>query len=128
MFIHGKNHEAHGAYIINNSEIFGLTREEKRVVERMALYHRGHPIPQQDKDFTVLSRQERILILKLTSILRVADALDRSHKQEIRDFTLEFRKDVLAIKCKVRSPIERMAVAEKADMFESVFGYRVVLE
>jgi exopolyphosphatase/guanosine-5'-triphosphate,3'-diphosphate pyrophosphatase len=128
MFIHSKNHEVHSAYIISNSEIFGLTREEKRIVERIALYHRGHRVPQQDKDFPDLPRTDRIMIVKLSSILRIADALDRSHRQEIKDFSLELRKDLLAIKCKTRAPVETMAVAEKADMFESIFGYRVVLE
>jgi exopolyphosphatase/guanosine-5'-triphosphate,3'-diphosphate pyrophosphatase len=128
MYINGKNHEVHSAYIISNSEIFGLSREEKRVVERVAAYHRGHKILQQDREFTIMPRPDRVLIMKLSAILRVADALDRSHRQEIKDFSVDFRKDAVVITCRVAAKLEKMAVADKADMFENVFGYRVILE
>jgi exopolyphosphatase/guanosine-5'-triphosphate,3'-diphosphate pyrophosphatase len=71
-----------------------------------------------------------VRILKLTAILRVADALDRGHNQKIDAFSLDFRGDMLVIACKDNhdTALEKLAVAEKSDIFEAVFGYTVALE
>ena len=76
-----------------------------------------------------MARSDRLMILKLASILRVADALDRSHQQRIKDFTLSLSSDSLTIRVKDNPYIilEKMAVTDKGDLFESVFGYKIVL-
>jgi exopolyphosphatase/guanosine-5'-triphosphate,3'-diphosphate pyrophosphatase len=130
MFIRAHDHQIHTSYIIHNSEIFGIARDEMRIIAKIALFHRGARPMQDDAEFAALARADRILILKLTAILRVADALDKGHSQRIKDFSLDFRSDSLVINCGGSRDIalEKIAVAEKADVFEAVFGYKVALE
>jgi exopolyphosphatase/guanosine-5'-triphosphate,3'-diphosphate pyrophosphatase len=130
MFIRAHDHQVHSSYIIHNSEIFGIARDEMRIVARIALFHRGARPMRDDSEFAALPRADRILILKLTAILRIADALDRGHTQRIKEFSLDFRGDSLVINCGGKHDIalEKIAVAEKADVFEAVFGYKVTLE
>jgi exopolyphosphatase/guanosine-5'-triphosphate,3'-diphosphate pyrophosphatase len=68
-------------------------------------------------------------VVKLAAILRVADALDRGHSQRVDDITLEENEDDLIIHCHHRGDIsnERYGIDMKADMFEEVFGYRIVI-
>ncbi len=129
MFIALENHERHSHYIIQNSEIFGLSKEDITIVSLITYYHRGSRQPQDDDQFTVLPRQERMTILKLTAILRLADALDRSHEQRISEFTIRLDQDKMTIQTKGnhRYLRERLAMAQKSILFESIFGYKVII-
>ncbi|MCR5606226.1 MAG: HD domain-containing protein [Treponema sp.] len=129
MFIRASDHEIHSKYIISHSEIFGLNKDEITVISQIASYHRGSLHPQEDSQYKSLPRSDRLMILKLASILRVADALDRSHQQRIKDFTLSLSSDSLTIRVKGNPYIilEKMAITDKGDLFESVFGYKIVL-
>ena len=129
IFIGMNEHNVHSEYIIRHSEIFGLTRTENVIVSMIARYHRGKQLPQDNEQFPVFARSDRMTILKLTAILRLADALDRSHGYSLVDFSCQLKNDSLLIKAKGSQnlSLERIALEEKGDLFESVFGYKVVL-
>lgn len=128
-FIQVDNHNLHSEYIISNSEIFGLTKNENRIISLIAKYHRGKEQPQDNEFFQLLSRSERMTILKLVSILRIADALDRGHAQGMVNFSISLHNDTLILHTKQRgTALEKIALEEKADMFETVFGYKFILD
>jgi exopolyphosphatase/guanosine-5'-triphosphate,3'-diphosphate pyrophosphatase len=128
-FIRGVDHQKHSKYIIANSDIFGLAKDSMKIISQIALYHRGNLTQPSDDDFYTFSRQERTLVLKLASILRIADSMLRSHTQHIEDFDITFRTDTMIIHTRegTVSNIEKMAVAEKSDLFEFVFGYTIIM-
>jgi exopolyphosphatase/guanosine-5'-triphosphate,3'-diphosphate pyrophosphatase len=129
MFIRADDHNIHSKYIIEHSEIFGLSKDESTIVAEIAKYHRGTIRPQDNTQFLELPRDGRLTILKLTAILRVADALDRAHTQRISEFKISFTNDTMTMTTNGQhhNVLEKIAVTEKSDMFESVFGYRVIL-
>lgn len=129
MFIRAEDHNIHSCYIIRHSEIFGLSAEEMNLVALIALYHKGKASPQNAAEVKMLPRASRLTILKLCSILRVADSFDRSHRQRLRDFSISFSRDSITFRIKGHDHmgLERLALQEKADLFEDVFGYKVVL-
>ncbi len=122
-------HQQHGSYIVSNSEIFGLHSDELNLVGNVINYHRGDPPLQSDIDYMTLQREERILVLKMASILRVADALDRGHSQQIKNITVERRMETMVLHVdKVHDlSLELMGLEEKGGMFQDVFGYKVIL-
>jgi len=128
-FIRYDNHNLHSNYIIRNSEIFGLSRNDNKIVAEIAKYHKGSLIPQDDETYQMMPRPDRMTILKLTSILRIADALDRGHIQKFSDFAMKVQQNTLVITAKnhPNTVLEKIALSEKAGMFESVFGYKVIL-
>jgi exopolyphosphatase/guanosine-5'-triphosphate,3'-diphosphate pyrophosphatase len=128
-FINPTNHQLHSQYIIEHSEIFGMSRDAMRIVSHVARYHKGPNPSVADDTFSLLPRTDRICILKLAAILRVADGIDRSHSQRIQDFSVDFTADSLIIRSRgTRATVlEKMALSEKADLFESVFGYSIIL-
>jgi len=131
MFVHGLDHQIHSRYIIAHSEIFGLTKDDVEIISRVAQLHRGNAGDQDETDFVSLPmRTDRVLILKLAALLRIADALDRGHAQKIKSCTAEIKNDAFIIHSaeKHANVLEKIALAEKADLFESVFGYKVFLE
>ena len=129
MFIRADNHHIHSAYIINNSDIFGLSREQIDIIAQIAYNHKGNHSPQELPQFSSQPRKNRIAVLKLTAILRIADAFDRGHTQQITDFTIDLHDETLVIRCNKTQDLslEKKALAEKSNIFEDVFGYRVIL-
>ena len=129
VFIRNDNHNLHSWYIIKNSEIFGLNRKDNTIVAEIAKYHKGALSPQDDENFLMMPRSDRMTILKLTAILRIADALDRGHIQQFSDFSIRLTSTSLELHTKKsHNPVlERLALSEKSEMFESTFGYKVIL-
>lgn len=128
-FIRSSDHQLHSKYIIENSEIFGMTKSEIEIVAQISLWHRGAQSMQNDLQFRALPRSERLTILKLTSILRIADSLDRAHTQRIQDFNVAFNDNTMTIVTDGthQNILEKIAITEKSDLFESVFGYKVII-
>lgn len=128
-FIGTDDHHLHSSYIISNSDIFGLGRDQIDMISQIAYGHRGKTSPRDLPHFARQDRESRITVLKLTALLRIAEALDRGHGQKMQDFSLDFHSDTLIIRCEnVHSLVlEQRALAEKANVFEDVFGYKVLL-
>ncbi|MDR2663844.1 MAG: HD domain-containing protein [Treponema sp.] len=141
MFIRSSRHQRHGQYIVANSEIFGLKQEDLDIIGNVIRYHREELPSPTDIEYIALQREERILVLKMAAILRVADSLDRGHSQRIRGISLEKRDNTLVIHSgsPESSPensrinyrdfsLEQIGLKEKAGLFQDVFGYKVILE
>jgi len=128
-FIKASGHNRHGQYIVANSEIFGLPRDEQDIIANVIRYHRGDPPSEADIEYISLQREERILVLKMAAILRVADALDRGHSQQVKDITIDRRAETIALHAQGNYDIslELMGVEEKAGLFQDAFGYKIVL-
>ncbi|HTX73649.1 MAG TPA: HD domain-containing protein [Rectinemataceae bacterium] len=128
-FIRSSGHHRHSEYIVANSEIFGLNRSDLTIVSNVVRYHRKSPPSSAHVNFIALPREDRIVVMKLGAILRVADALDRGHDQRMRDLKVEHRDDRLILRCESGGDfsLERLSLEEKGDMFEDVFGMEPVL-
>jgi exopolyphosphatase/guanosine-5'-triphosphate,3'-diphosphate pyrophosphatase len=129
-YVSPRAHHKHSEYLILNSEVFGLDRMDVTIVALVARYHR-HSGPVLDHPrYASLSTDDRIRVSKLAALLRVADALERTHAQRVAQ--LEVRRE--SGKLRIRLPgladaaVERLAMASKADLFEQVFGLAVVIE
>jgi len=133
-FIRSSGHHKHSEYLIQNSEIFGLARSEQVVVACVARYHRRGQPTNAHLNYIALPREDRILVLKLGALLRVADALDRGHDRRVGAVSVERREDRFLIRAESSEggpapdlSLERLSLAEKGDMFEDVFGMEPTL-
>lgn len=129
-YVSPRAHHKHSEYIILNSEIFGLDRLDVTIVALVARYHR-HSGPRLDHPaYAALSTDDRIRVSKLAAILRVADALERTHAQRVDQ--LEIRQEPGHLRIRLPgladAAVERLAMASKADLFEQVFGLNVVID
>lgn len=129
-YISPRAHHKHSEYIILNSEIFGLDRLDIVVVALVSRYHR-HSGPKTDHEtYRALGTNDRIRVNKLAAILRVADALERTHAQRVRKLTIrrEPGKLILRLPGLADATVERIAMESKADLFQHVFGLAVVID
>lgn len=129
-FISGRAHHKHSHYIISNTELFGLRAGEKDLVANIARYHRRSIPKPSHMPYMTLPREQRVIVSKLAAILRIADALERGHTQQVKDFRVEHHEDeiVIFVKGVTDLALERRALETKADLFEDIFGLTVRLE
>jgi exopolyphosphatase/guanosine-5'-triphosphate,3'-diphosphate pyrophosphatase len=125
-----KSHELHGLYIIRHSEIFGLSDPDRLLVALVTRYHRKEVPELSHPDYRQLKPADRLRVAKLSAILRVADALERTHSQRITDFTATLGEDkvVLHLEGVVDASSERLSLPSKANLFQNLFGRQIILQ
>jgi exopolyphosphatase/guanosine-5'-triphosphate,3'-diphosphate pyrophosphatase len=129
-FINLSHHYRHSYEIIMGSDIVGLNQLELEIVANLALYH-SQKIPSlRDENYSKLDLYNRVLVSKLTAILRLADALDRSHKQKFKEIDVKTTDDELLITISTDENIdlEQWSFKEKGRFFEEVFGIKAVIK
>jgi exopolyphosphatase / guanosine-5'-triphosphate,3'-diphosphate pyrophosphatase len=129
MFISPREHHKHSLYILLQTEIFGLSTKERELVALLARYHRRYNPEQNHPHFADLSREERMIVFKLAALLRIADALDRSHTQRIKSIQLRPEGSRLTILTPgiEDTTIEQIAINSKCDIFREIYGYEIIL-
>ncbi len=128
-YIRSSGHHKHSQYIVANSEIFGFSREDIRIISNLVRYHRKATPQASHPHYAGMRREHRLTVLKLASLLRIADALDRSHSQRVESIATEIVDADLLLHCTYSGDItvERFGVQLKGDMMADVFGYTVKL-
>jgi exopolyphosphatase/guanosine-5'-triphosphate,3'-diphosphate pyrophosphatase len=127
-FVSNRSHHKHSMYLILNSDIFGLGATDRLLTALIARYHR-HALPKPvHEGYAGLSRDQRVLILKLAAILRVADALTRGG-QEHRRLSAAVGPEAVTIALEGTGnlTVEEHALRLKGDLFEQVYGKRLIL-
>jgi len=129
LYVSYQSHHKHAAYIIRNSEIFGLGRRDVLLVSMVARYYRRNS-PQPSHDiYSLLERDERVAVTKLAAILRLAVALDDSRSQRIKEVhcRTETGRMVIVVPETDDLSLEQLALRQNGYLFEEVFGLQVLL-
>jgi len=120
IYIGRSGHHKHSYYLIKQEELLGYNREEIQVIASIARYHRGSSPKETHDAWVALPTPERKLVTDMAAILRLAEALDRSHRQIIQSLSI---KDSLNTRIKhTRSLSERKMENKKINTlkFEAI--------
>ena len=105
------------------TEIIGLSHREREIVANVV---RCNNLEHADYDELSAEMDDEMcrLVTKLTAILRIGNALDRSHKQKFKDIQISFKNQEMVITTKSGADIrlEQGLFERKADFFEEVYG------
>ena len=129
-FVGYKKHHKHSLYLIANSEIPEFTPRETDIIANVARYHRKGVPAEHHVAFTTLEEDDRNRVVKLASLLRIADALDREHVQAVHGVTAKVtrtHKLRLEVDGEGDLLLERWALRRKGGLFETVFGLEIEL-
>lgn len=127
-FVSLRRHYFYSYRLILSSDILGFTEREKEVVANVAHYHSKGVPSNADANFARLERTDKITVAKLAAMIRLADAVDRSHLQKsschilLKELFLEIH-----VAPNVDFSLEEWTFVDKADFFEEVHGIRPVL-
>ncbi|MGD9765112.1 MAG: HD domain-containing protein [Candidatus Binatia bacterium] len=121
------NHHRHSYYLITNGELFGFAREELETIGLLARYHRKAPPKATDPQFRALSAKGQHTVRALSGVLRIADALDRSHYGVVRDVTVLRRNGRVTLQLTAAgdAQLERWEARQRAGLLGDVLGLDV---
>lgn len=115
--------------IILSSEIMGLSHRDRVIVASIVKYN-TYPLADYDEVQDVLDQEGYLIVAKCASILRVANAMDRSHKQKFKNVRAVVRDKQLMISIETEGGmmLEKTMFDAKAGMFEDVFSIKPVIK
>ncbi|MDX1679469.1 MAG: HD domain-containing protein [Akkermansiaceae bacterium] len=128
-YVSPRAHHKHSEYLILNSEIFGLDRHDVTLIALIARYHRHSGPDLSHNRYAALDTASRIRVCKISAILRVADALERTHAQRVSQIKVRIQNGKLHIRLPgiADASVERLAMQSKGDLFEQIFGLAIVI-
>jgi exopolyphosphatase/guanosine-5'-triphosphate,3'-diphosphate pyrophosphatase len=123
-------HHRHSYYLIKNGDLRGFHPDEIEVIALVARYHRRGTPKRSHDEYARLSAPLRKTVRTLSSILRVAESLDRSHAQAISGIELRDRGDdaLLTVHTATDAELEIWATNRHLQAFEQLLGKPVRLE
>lgn len=115
--------------IVMATEFVGLSEQEKGIIADTIKYNSWSSVPKIMDLAIPLDRKNYIRMLKLTAILRIANGMDRSHKQKIKKISAGFKGKELIIRADTIYDItlEQSTMELKSHFFEEIYGFRPVL-
>lgn len=116
-------------YLILNTEIIGISEDEKRIIANAIRFNSSIEVPPYAEVASEMSHVNYVRMLKLAAILRLANGMDRSHQQRIRDVRVTIKDAELKIMANTIYDItlEQGMMDNRAHFFEQIYGVRPVL-
>ena len=126
----GKNHHKWSARLIREYDWKNLTRDEVPIVAEIARYHRKAPPEADHTEFHALEASAQKTVMILGGILRLADALDRTHTGKIARAEAIANKEEIRIRVQPMGTwnAERVIFEVKRDMLQMAAKRPVVCE
>jgi exopolyphosphatase/guanosine-5'-triphosphate,3'-diphosphate pyrophosphatase len=122
-----QRHHKHSFYLVTNADVAGFSDQQRQIVALVARYHRRSTPEQGRPDLEELAPGQLRLVRRLVALLRVADALDRSHSQAV----LAIRASVpngqvrVVVRARTALDLELWDVAREAAFFRQALGRRL---
>ena len=122
-------HQRHSYYLITHGDLTGFSADEIEVLASLARYHKGGGPKVTHENWRRLNPYLQAVVEKLASLLRIADGLDRSHRQLVTGVSCRVRSRKLELEVAARGDCEPEldAARKKSNLFERTFDRTVTL-
>ena len=123
-YVNAKEHLSSSFDLLKNIDLYGMTAEEMLIIAYIARYNE-YDVPNYDGlEFIRIREPIRLVISKLVAIFRLANALDKAHKQKLDDIKVRLDKNRLLITGESNENLylEKWAFEQTAPFFKEVFG------
>ena len=122
-------HHKNSAKLILNDTSLPFVSSERRIVASIARYHRKALPKQKHSNLATLDRETIRKVKILSSLLRIADSLDYTHQANVKEINVKVSSKRITTECfsEKKALLEEQAFNKKKDLFEKVFGKKMVL-
>ena len=128
-----KPHNKVGSKLVMENKIDDLSEKETEIVALCIRYHRGSKPKKNHRKFNVLDEKSKNTIKAISSILRLADALDGMHLQNVENIVLtyDFDESILTLQAQtgiINSRGIKGVFDKKKALFEDFFKLKICLK
>ena len=129
-YVNFTEHYRRSYELIRGSNLPGISQADLEIIALISLFHSNIIPSESDPAFGTLSMEQRVKVSKLAGILRLADALDRSHSEKIDVIKVRLKDNEISLTIHSREDIllEEWAFNSKARLFEEAFGLKASLK
>jgi exopolyphosphatase/guanosine-5'-triphosphate,3'-diphosphate pyrophosphatase len=123
-----RGHHKHGEYLALNGDIPGLEGRDRAVVAALVRYHNRKSEPAgHHVSYSSLTSNDKRIARRLAGILRVAEALDHSHRQRVTNLHASFQRGAVGIQVDARGDAaeDLRDAGRSAELFEKEFHVRL---
>jgi exopolyphosphatase/guanosine-5'-triphosphate,3'-diphosphate pyrophosphatase len=123
-----RGHHKHGEYLALNGDIPGLEGRDRAVVAALVRYHNRKSAPAgHHVAYSSLNSADQRITRRLAAILRIAEALDHSHRQRVMKLRASFQRGAVGLQVHARGDAaEDLRDANRsAELFEKEFHVRL---
>ena len=116
--------------IIMSTEIIGLSHVEREIVANVVKYnHIDFDYYEAMGRDGSMTKKEYLTIAKLTAILKIANGLDRSHKQKFKNVRTALKDEqlIITVDASLDITLEKGLFSKRAEFFEEVYSVRPVI-
>jgi exopolyphosphatase/guanosine-5'-triphosphate,3'-diphosphate pyrophosphatase len=127
--VHYRNHHKHAYYLVTNAVLDAFDQREVEIIAHVARYHRGALPKRSHPTLAALKPWQQRTIRRLAVLLRVADALDRTHASRVDEIYAAIRKRrvTLEVVSRFEVALELEAARHRAPAFEAELECRLRL-
>ncbi|MCL2134872.1 MAG: Ppx/GppA family phosphatase [Candidatus Bathyarchaeota archaeon] len=118
------NHHLHSHYIISNAELYGFDRSEITIIANIARFHRKKLPTSKALKKLDLTEEAKLAVMILSTLLRIAEKLDRSHTGIVNKAEFTDVKDgvvTLFFSCETDCSMEKWSIQQNKRAFYEVF-------
>lgn len=115
--------------IIMASELIGMTHLEREIVASVVKYN-SNPLVPYEELMDKMDQESYMVVAKLAAILKIANAMDRSHKQKFKNVkaVLKEKRLIITIETKENIVLEKGLFEMYADAFERIFSVKPLIK
>jgi len=123
-----RGHHKHGEYLALNGDIQGLEGRDRAVVAALVRYHNRKSVPAgHHAAYSSLNSGDQRIVRRLAAILRIAEALDHSHRQRVLKLRASFQRGAVGLQVHARGDAaeDLRDASRSAELFENEFHVRL---
>jgi exopolyphosphatase / guanosine-5'-triphosphate,3'-diphosphate pyrophosphatase len=123
-----RGHHKHGEYLALNGDMPGLEGRDRAVVAAVVRYHNRKSDPAgHHLAYSMLGNTDKAIARRLAAIVRIAEALDHSHRQRVMNLHASFQRGAVGLEVSARGDAaEDLRDANRsAELFEKEFHVRL---
>lgn len=121
--VSAEGHDRHSGYLVRYGRLRGFSPDEVNALAALARFHRRGTPKADYEPYGALDARWRFRVTRLAALLRVADALDRSHTSAVSGLAVELRGG--RVRLRLSGPgdmeLELWGLRRKGGLFEQVF-------
>ena len=130
-FVSMRHHSLYSYQLIMATDLLGFSERDKKIIAYASYYHARNIFGEGDRGEVPAPEMElKAIVAKIAAILCLADALDRSYLQKIQTCQVSTKGEevIIGVTSKQDLALEEWTFADKASMFEEIFGLKVHME
>ncbi len=123
-FVNLERHHELSCELVRGSDILGLSNSEMNIVAAVTRYHSDHSPSKLDDNTMPLTGKDRIVASKLVALIRLADALDTSHRQKLNNIRVGLKEKELTVRAESETDttLEEWVFDKNSPFFQEIFG------